>query len=85
MHPGNASRSLRRSPSSLPSLPGFVAPCATPFLIWLEHKTFLLRIRQGRLCASGGQAWVGCSLPRIQALSHVDAGRWALCAMAARW
>ena len=95
MHPGNASRSLRRSPSNLPSLPGFVAPCATPFLILLEHKTLLLRI--GNVCFAPSVRRCGtlatypiftrtsvseCPLPRIQALSRVDAGRCALRGMA---
>jgi hypothetical protein len=53
MHPGNASRSLRRGPSNFPPSPGFMAPRATPFLILLEHKTLLLRIRQRLLCATG--------------------------------
>jgi hypothetical protein len=77
MHPGNASRYLRRSPSNLPPLAGFVAPCSTPFLILLEHKTLLLRIRQRLLCATGRHCGTLATYPLFT--------RTSACGMCAAW
>ena len=95
MHPGNASRSPRRSPSNLPSLHGLCGTVRNPISDFVGAQN--VAASDGNVCFAPSVRRCGtlaaypiftrtsvseCPLPRIQALSRVDAGRCALGGMA---